>query len=98
MAGKLKEVKILGYDILFIFRHRYEKDDDGNKLLESFTMWSEWRLGFFFKLDKAVGKKNFNKPKEWGSNLVNHVMIGIDLLWCKAWVTISKGSMKLKID
>lgn len=98
MPSKLKEIKIFGYDVLFVFRHRYEKNDDGNKLLESMTMWGEWRLGFFFKLNKMVGKKNFKSPKKWKNNLVNHIMIGIDLLWCKAWITISKGTMKLKIN
>lgn len=98
MAGYLKEFKIFGYDILFVFRHRYEKDDDGEKLLNDMTMWREWRLGFFFKLNKMVGKKNFSSPKEWHKHLVNHIMIGIDLLWCKAWITISKGSVNFKIN
>jgi len=97
MAGYLKEFKIFDYDILFVFRHRYEKDDDGEKLINTFTMWREWRLGFFFKKNKAVGKKNFKNPKKWKNNLVNHIMIGIDLLWCKTWVTISKGTIKLEI-
>lgn len=98
MAGKLKEIKILGYDLVLVFRHRYEKDDDGEKLLSSMTMFREWELGFFYKRMKVVGKKNFKKPKEWRNNLVNQYMLGINLLWCKAWITISKGTMKLKIN
>lgn len=98
MAGKIKEVKILGYDFEFVFRHRYEKDDEGKRLLRSFTMWSEWELGFFFKSNKVVGKRNFSKPKEWKNNLVNSYMLGINLLWGKAWFTVSKGTMKINID
>jgi len=98
MAGKIKEVKILGYDFVFVLRHRYEKDDDGEKLLNSMTMFREWELGFFYKRMKVVSKKNFSKPKEWGKNSVNQYMLGINLLWCKMWVTISKGTMKINID
>lgn len=97
MAGKVKEVKIFGYDFEFVFRHRYEKDEDDN-LIDSFTLWNEWQLGFFFKRDKVVGKRNFGKPKDWNNNLVNSYLLGIDLLICKAWFTISKGTMKINID
>ncbi len=98
MAGKIKEINILGYDFVFVFRHRYEKDDDGEKLLNSMTMFREWELGFFFKRMHVVGKKNFNRPKEWNNHLVNEYMLGINLLWFKAWFTVSKGSMNIKID
>lgn len=85
MAGKIKEVKILGYEFVFVFRHRYEKDDDN--LIDSFTLWSEWELGFFFKQYKVVGKRNFSKFREWKNNLATEFMLGINLLWCKAWFT-----------
>ena len=57
MAGKIKEVKILGYDFVFVLRHRYEKDNE-NKLLDNHTMWREWELGFFFKRKKGAFKRN----------------------------------------
>lgn len=98
MAGKIKEVKILGYDFEFVFRHRYENDDDGEKLINSMTMFSEWELGFFFKHMEVVGKRNFSSPKKWHNNLVNEYMLGINLLICKAWFTVSKGTMKLNIN
>ena len=97
MAGRIKEIKILGYDFVFVFRHRYEKEDD-DTLIDNFTMWSKWELGFFFKRYKVVGKRNFRKPNEWNNNTVNEYMLGINLLWCKTWFTISKGTMKLNID
>ena len=43
-------------------------------------------------------KKNFKTPKKWHNNLVNSYMVGIDLLWIKAWFTVSKGTMKIDID
>ena len=97
MAGKIKKVKILGYDFVFVFRHRYEKEDD-DTLINSFTMWREWELGFFFKRNKMVGERKFSKPKEWHNNLVNSYMFGTNLLWCKTWFSVSKGTMKINID
>lgn len=92
----IKKINIHGLDFTFVFRHRYEKDED-NKLIDKFTMWREWELGFFFKRMKIVGKKNFNKPKEWGNNLVNEYMLGVNLLLCKAWFTVNKGAMDLNL-
>lgn len=90
-------MKIFGYNFKFVFRHRFENEDDAEKLIHKFTMWGEWRLGFFFRRNRLVGKKEFSKPKKWGKNLVNEIMIGIDLLICKMWVTVSKGAMTLKL-
>ena len=90
-------LNILGLDFTFVFRHRYEKDGE-SKLLDKFTMWNDWKLGFFFKRMKVVGKKNFNKPEEWSKNTVYEYMLGVNLLICKAWFTVSKGTMRIKID
>lgn len=94
----VKETKIFGLDFAFVFRHRYEKDEETKKILDRYTMWNDWELGFIFKRIKVVGRKNFNKPKEWGNNLVHEYMLGVNLLWCKAWFTVSKGSMDLKLN
>lgn len=93
----VRHTKILGLDFTFVFRHRYEKGSE-EELLKKMTMWSEWELGFFFKRYMVVGKKNFNKPKEWGNNLCNEYMLGVNLLICKAWFTVSKGTMNLNIN
>lgn len=96
MAGKVGYVKLLGYDFTFVFRHRFEKEDD-DTLMNKFTMWREWELGFWFRRFETVGRKNFSKPEEWKNNMVNKYMLGINLLWCKAWFTVDKGAMKLDI-
>lgn len=97
MAGKVGYVKLLGYDFTFVFRHRFEKEDD-ETLMNRFTMWNGWELGFFYKRMSTVGRKNFQKIKEWDKNLVYMHMLGINLLWFKAWFTVDKGAMKLDTD
>lgn len=89
--GKLK--------FTFVYRYRYEKyDDETKKILHSHTMWREWRIGFFFKRNMIVGMKNFNKPNEWGNNLVPEYMVGIDLLIWKMWFTVHKGGMIINLN
>lgn len=94
---KIGHVKIFGYDFTFVFRHRYEKNNK-KQLLYKMTMWREWKIGLFFKYSKIVGKRKFNQPNEWSNNLVKEYMVGIDLLICKAWFSVSKGVMKLNIN
>jgi len=83
-----------------------EMDDDGQfteelteeqleELFDSTYEWREWELGFWYKRYQVVGSRNFHKPKEWNNNLVYEHMLGINLLWCKAWMTIQKGAMIL---
>jgi len=95
MAGRVGHINIGRTELTFVFRHRYEKDDD-NKLIDRFTMWKSWEIGLFYKPMKIVGLKNCNKPKEWSKNLVRQHMIGINFLWFKAWVTICKGGLNIK--
>lgn len=96
MAAKIGYIKIFGYNFTFVFRHRFEKEDE-RVLLDRFTMWREWELGFFFRRFQIVGKKNFHKPEEWDNNLVYEYMLGVNLLWCKAWFTVHKGGMSIKM-
>jgi len=95
MAGKVGHINIGELQLTFVFRHRYEKDGD-DKLIKSFTMWNDWKIGLFYKPMKIVGMKNSNRPKEWSKNLVRQHMIGINFLWFKAWVTICKGGLNIK--
>jgi hypothetical protein len=94
MAGKVGHLKIFGYDFTFVFRHRFEKEDD-DSLMDKFTMWNEWELGFFYKRMSVVSRKRFQKIKEWDENLVYMYMLGINFLWFKAWFTVDKGAMRL---
>lgn len=94
--ANVKELKIFGYDITLVWKYRYAKIYKNEKI-KSLSEWNKWEIGFFFKKNKIVSKKNFKQPKEWGNNLVNSYMIGINLLIWKAWFTISKNVMKIKI-
>lgn len=90
---KIGRLKIGKLRIVFVFRHRFEKDLDA---LEKSVEWREYRLGLWYKKNKVVGKKNSNKVSEWKNNLVNQYMIGINLIICKAWFTVSKGGLNLE--
>lgn len=93
------KAKICKLEFTFVYRYRFEKNDDEiKKLLHSHTMWGEWRIGLFFKRRMIVGKKNFSNPKEWGSNLVPDYMVGIDLLIWKMWLTVHKGGMTINLN
>jgi len=114
MAAKIGKLKLFGYTLTFVLRHRFEKkkevklpemDDNGHfseeltdeqvdSLWDSMYEWREWELGFWYKRYQVVGSRNFNKL-EWDENLVYEHMLGINLLWCKAWVTVQKGAMVL---
>lgn len=98
MAAKIGRITIFKYDFKFVFRHRYEKEDEDDAIFDSMTIWREWELGFWYKNFQVVGRKEFSNTKKWNKNLVREHMIGINLLICKAWVTVSKGAMRLGDD
>lgn len=77
-----------------VIRHRWEKRE---RPLDNYTMWRDWRVGFWFKKSKAVGSKNFKNPSKWGENLRNTYMIGLDFLFVKMWVDVSYGVMHLGV-
>jgi hypothetical protein len=79
-----------------VFRHRFEKSRK-DKPLGDFVLWGEWELGLWFRRMQIVGKKNFHILSEWKNNHVYMYVIGINLLWCKMWITFDKGGMSLEI-
>ena len=98
MAGKVGSFKICEYNFTFVFRHRFEKKKDENDIWDRLMEWREWKLGFWYKRIQVVGKKNFNKPSEWKNHYSYEYMFGINLLWCKAWMTVQKGAMNIKLN
>ena len=99
MAGIVKKLNIGEVEITFVIRYRWEKNEDKTrKLMNDITMWRNWELGLWFKRIQIVGKKNFHKPSEWGNNLVNQYMFGINLLIWKLWITFVRKGMNIKID
>ena len=98
MAGKVGHINIFKYEFTFVFRHRYEKKKDEDDVFDRLMTWREWELGFWYKNFQVVGRKEFSNTKKWNENLVREHMLGINLIWCKAWVTVSKGAMNLGDD
>lgn len=82
--------------IVLVGKYRYSKKRKED-LFADFTTWNKWSLGFWFKKNRMVGSKNFKKPKEWGNNLVNDYMLGIDLLIFQGWINWNTGGMHLEI-
>lgn len=89
----VKALKILGIKFTFVFRHRWD-NEDGSRLNREFR---DYRLGFWFRRDKVVGSKGFSRPKEWGKNLVKQYMIGVNLIFCKAWISFIRGVKNFEI-
>jgi hypothetical protein len=88
--------KIFKLDFTFVYHYRYKKNNE-DEFLDRHTTWRQWELGLFFKRNKIVGRKNFNKPKEWSNNLVYEYMLGVNLLIWKMWFTVHKGGMSLEL-
>jgi hypothetical protein len=99
MVAKIGHLKLFGYNFTFVFRHKYEKyDNEGEQILDMMSEWRNWEIGFWYKRYQVVGSRNFHKSKEWDNNLVYEHMFGINLLFCKAWMTIQRGAMILGKD
>lgn len=90
MVGRLKIGTI---KFTFVFKHKWYSKDD----LRYNSEFRDYRIGLWFKISRIVGSKNFNKPNEWGNNLVNDYMIGVNLIICKAWVSFNKGGKSLNV-
>jgi len=85
----VKRLKIGKIKFTFVFRHKW---DDKNRTTYN-SEFRDYRIGIWFRKSRIVGSKNLNKPKEWGNNLVNDYMIGINLIICKMWVSFNYGGM-----
>lgn len=85
------KVKIGDINLTFVFRHMWDNKDQ----TKFYSMFDKYSIGLWFKCSKIVGKKNANNPKEWSKNLVNDYMIGINLIFAKAWVEFNKGGLSI---
>ena len=85
------EFKIGRCNISLVFAYRFEKQ---KRFDRTFT---RWEVGLWYKKNKIVGRNNFNKPNEWGDNLVNSYMLGIELLLFRAWINWDFNGMHLKL-
>ena len=85
-----RTLRINKFHCIFVFRHKWDMPPKKYN-----HMFRDYSLGIWFKLNKIVGSKNFNQPKEWKNNFVNDYMIGINLIVFKAWVSFNIGGKNL---
>lgn len=84
----IKKLKIKGFNIKFVLRHRFE-------LITPFDRtFTRWELGLWFRKSRIVSTIEFTKPNKWGDNLVNSYMIGVELLILRAWVEVNRNGME----
>ena len=83
------------HQFTFVFRHRFEKQDDEYMRMRFKSDWREWEIGVWYKRTKIVGQNDFKTPSKWKHNLVRSHMLGINLLICKVWVEYNKGGMNI---
>ena len=91
----VKTLKINKLNITWVFRHKWDKR---SKAIEDRMFKGKVSLGLFFKKSLIVGKKNFETPNKWKSNLVPNYMFGLDLLVLKTWIDVDFGGMHLDIE
>lgn len=58
---------------------------------------NRYELGFFYKKSKIVGVTRFENPNEWGDNLVNDYILGVNLIVYSLWVNWHVGGMVLSL-
>jgi hypothetical protein len=94
-VGKLDIGKL---NITFVFRHRFEKSKDDDILI---TYWighefREWEIGFWFRREKIVSRKEHRDLRKWKNYLVNSFTLGVNLLICKAWISWNINGLEIK--
>jgi len=96
MISKIKNLDIKKLHFCFVFKSRFGKPKDE---IEKFTKHNEmYRLGLFFKKSKIVSTKNISDVNNWGKNLINQYMLGLDLIMIKFWFTLDKSGAHFEID
>lgn len=69
-------------------RHRWEKNEN-----RMHSLLKDYRVGVWFAVSKAVGRKSFSKTSEWRKNLCNVYTLGVDLIAVNIRVESSYGVM-----
>jgi len=76
-----KRLKIKDLNILFVFRHFFEKDRRKYD-----PIFKEFRLGVWGRKSKIVSKRHFTKPKKWKYSLADSYTLGVDIILIKFWI------------
>ncbi len=88
----IKKISIGRCNISLVLRHRFEKQKRFDRTFR------RWEVGLWFKKDKMVGRNNFSNPNEWGDNLVNSYMLGVELILFRVWINWDFNGMHLEIN
>ena len=83
----VKKLKIGKLTIMFVFRHKFEKEND-DILYRIMQPKGEYKLGIWYKTYQTVSNTNVRNPKKWHENLSKNRMLGFDLILCKFWFEI----------
>lgn len=92
----IKKFKIGSTKINWVFRHIWEKDQSLSNY-EVFQMKKRPELGVWYQKSKIVGpvKKGNTREetieKTFKNNYVNSHMIGLRLIICETWISITFG-------
>lgn len=90
----VKKITIFGWELSFVFRHRWESSDP----IDTYE-WNTLSLGIWYKMYRVIKKPNHEQAiLLQRAKLVNQYMIGINLLWCKFWFTICYMPLILKLN
>ena len=90
----VKKITISGWELTFVFRHRWEDESDMISKYE----WNTLGLGIWFKKYRVIKKPNHAASLlNQRAKLVNQYMFGINLLICKFWFTICYRPLILKL-
>lgn len=93
----IEKFKLGNLNIKFVVRHYWDsKRKDKMQRLTDFT-FKFFRIGFFFKKSKLVGRKDYKNPNKWHENLVNSYMVGLNLIILSIWVEFNLGALTISL-
>lgn len=91
----VKKITIFGWELTFVFRHRWEDESD---MIDRRYEWNTWGLGVWYKKYRVIHKPRHSEAiigKR--ATLRNQYMFGVNLLVCKFWFTICYRPLILKL-
>jgi hypothetical protein len=89
----IKKFSIGKLNLTFVFRHRWEKE---HRFLS--TMFNTKQLGLFWRKDMCVGRRKKGNAMFDSDNLVPSYMIGINLVFCKFWITFDINVLDIDLN
>ncbi len=91
----IKRINLFGWELKFVFRHRFEKDLDFQDRFD----WTTYGIGIWYKKYRTISKPKHNAAiLGQRATLVNQHMLGMNLLVCKFWFTLCYRPLTSKIE